>query len=275
MARLTRKAIWSSAALSAALFAAPPLPARAAPVQESAATTLQPAPPLPPPRPHGETDEPAEAEPGTNAEPVSPPLPPPRPHDAAGRDSGEGKPEAGAPAETALCRHRLETLGVRFEVRPTLREGACGVEEPLLVRGLPDGVEIAPASLMTCPLAEALAKWVAESVRPEAAAHFESRLVRLSIGTAYECRDQRSGAKLSEHAFANGIDLMGFGFEGRPAIPVGFKPDGSVEGTFQAAVRTAACAHFTTVLGPGSDPAHADHLHLDMRARKRGFRICQ
>ena len=47
------------------------------------------------------------------------------------------------------------------------------------------------------------------------------------------------------------------------------------EARFVAAVRGGACRYFSTVLGPGSDPAHADHLHLDLRARNRGVRLCQ
>jgi hypothetical protein len=43
------------------------------------------------------------------------------------------------------------------------------------------------------------------------------------------------------------------------------------------ALRRAACGWFTTVLGPGSDAAHADHLHLDREPRGRDgeSRLCQ
>lgn len=41
------------------------------------------------------------------------------------------------------------------------------------------------------------------------------------------------------------------------------------------AIKKGACNRFTTVLGPGSDSSHKDHLHLDMRQRPRGYRICQ
>ena len=42
-----------------------------------------------------------------------------------------------------------------------------------------------------------------------------------------------------------------------------------------AAIRGAACLYFTTVLGPGSNAAHDDHLHLDVKARNGGYRICE
>ncbi|MBC7084727.1 MAG: extensin family protein, partial [Firmicutes bacterium] len=37
----------------------------------------------------------------------------------------------------------------------------------------------------------------------------------------------------------------------------------------------AACLYFTTVLSPGSDDAHKDHLHLDVIERKSGYRFCR
>jgi hypothetical protein len=96
---------------------------------------------------------------------------------------------------------------------------------------------------------------------------------RIAIGTSYECRNQnrQASGKLSEHAFANGVDISGFEFKGRKALQIGEHPAGTPDALFQAAIRTQACAYFTTVLGPGSDPAHATHLHLDLRSRGRGF----
>src|SRR5205085_11095183 len=37
----------------------------------------------------------------------------------------------------------------------------------------------------------------------------------------------------------------------------------------------AACARFPTVLGPGSDWYHEDHIHLDLMERRNNYRICQ
>ena len=82
--------------------------------------------------------------------------------------------------------------------------------------------------------------------------------------------------KLSEHAFGNAIDIMAFGFKDGSQIKVAPRErEGSREESFQDAVRATACLHFTTVLGPGSDDAHSNHLHLDVIARSGGFRLCQ
>ena len=46
---------------------------------------------------------------------------------------------------------------------------------------------------------------------------------------------------------------------------------------FGAALRIAACGWFTTILGPGSDEAHHDHLHVDIEQHGSSdrYRICQ
>jgi hypothetical protein len=179
------------------------------------------------------------------------------------------------PPADAACLENLARLGVRFEPRPPIVEGACSVASPLLVSGLPDGLAVSPPALMTCPAAEGLARWVMDIVLAEADRHFGTAPTKVLIGTAYECRDQRSGGKLSEHAFANGVDVMGFEFHKRAPLVIGTHPQASPEDAFQSAIRKGACAAFTTVLGPGSDAAHGDHLHLDMRGRRGGYRICQ
>jgi hypothetical protein len=118
---------------------------------------------------------------------------------------------------------------------------------------------------------------VQESVLPEAERLLGARPRKVLIGTSYECRSQnrQAGVKLSEHAFANALDIMGWEFETRRPIAVAPRQDESPEAMFLAVIRAKACEHFTTVLGPGADAAHANHLHLDLRERKRGAKLCQ
>lgn len=218
-----------------------------------------PAPPLPPPRPDGPVSSPSEV-PGEKMEPNV--------------DGAEQRaPELNE--ASAACLERITRLGIRFESRPPVRENSCSVDNPVLVSALPNGVEVAPASLMTCPVAESLARWMTDAVTPEAERQFQSAPTKLLIGTSYQCRDQRNGEKLSEHAFGNGVDVMGFEFAKRAPVAIATHTAGSPEANFQSAVQKAACPIFTTVLGPGSDAAHGDHLHVDMRQRKGDYRICQ
>src|SRR6476620_9575774 len=44
---------------------------------------------------------------------------------------------------------------------------------------------------------------------------------------------------------------------------------------FREGLRQATCARFSTVLGPGSDGQHENHVHVDMIERRNGYRICQ
>jgi hypothetical protein len=219
------------------------------------------------------------------AQPSSPPLPPPRPDRPAPSEALPDKPadpvskeeekssQIGDPA--AACIERLTTLGLRFEKLPPVQDNACSIGNPVMISGLPDGVEVAPGSLMECSLAEELARWVSEVVVPRTKEHLKAAPKKILIGTSYQCRDQRSGSKLSEHAFGNGIDVMGFEFDTRAPLTIGSHAEGSLEATFQSTIQKEACPIFTTVLGPGSDADHGDHLHLDMRGRKGGYRICQ
>jgi hypothetical protein len=232
--------------------------------------------PLPPPRPETGRDVTVVDDAAGTAAEI--PSPPPRP-----ADLNQPPPpiatvaSAEELAEESACRERLAELGVRFEPLPAISEGLCGAPHPLRIAALPDGLEISSPATLVCAAAEALARWTREVVAAEAGRHLEAQPSRIAIGTSYECRTQnrRVGAKLSEHAFANGVDISGFEFKGRKALQIGDHPAESPEALFQNAIRTRACAYFTTVLGPGSDAAHATHLHLDLRGRGRGFRLCQ
>lgn len=255
--------------------------------------------PLPPPRPE-EAKGPAATEPagkepagkdassqGAGKEtakeiskeaPASPipepaPLPPERPADVP---SGPTPTPATIVPDDTACLRRLDRLGVKAEPVAPLADGLCGAAKPLRVTALPDGVALAPAATLTCVAAEALGRWSTE-VRVIAERTLSKVPQAFQIGGSYECRGQNHdpSAKLSEHAYANGVDVMGFAFEGRAPVTVGATREGTPEAAFEAAVRVRACGFFRTVLGPGSDAAHANHLHLDERERPAGHRLCQ
>jgi len=221
----------------------------------ASALAQAPAPPLPPPRPDRPT-------PPVDQDPKAP--------------VDEGAKEDTAASEAAkACIERLTRMGLRFERRTPVRENACKIDNPVSVSGLTNGVAVSPASLMECSFAENLARWISDVVVPRASEHLQSTPIKLLIGTSYQCRDQRSGSKLSEHAFGNGVDVMGFEFDKHAPLAIKLQADGSPEAMFQSAVRKETCSVFTTVLGPGSDADHGDHFHLDMRKRKADYRICQ
>jgi hypothetical protein len=227
----------------------------------SAVWAQAPTAPLPPPRP----DRPVKPEPDSGTSVESPPSIERPVEKTTSKDQDEQN----------ACLDSLSKLGLRFEKKPPVQEGRCSIENPVLLSSLPNGIEVAPASLMACPVAESLARWVSEVVAPEAERQFQSAPTKLLIGTSYQCRDQRNGAKLSEHALGNGVDVMGFEFAKRSPLTIAAQSENSPEASFQSAIQKAACPIFNTVLGPGSDSDHGDHLHLDLRQRKGDYRICQ
>ena len=44
---------------------------------------------------------------------------------------------------------------------------------------------------------------------------------------------------------------------------------------FRDKIKADVCARFMTVLGPGSDGYHEEHIHLDLAERRNDYRICQ
>jgi hypothetical protein len=103
-------------------------------------------------------------------------------------------------------------------------------------------------------------------------------LQNVRTGPGFECRN-RNGAttgKLSAHAEGLAIDIVGFELANGSTLRIEPKGDATPNPAL-AALRTAACGWFTTVLGPGSDAAHTDHLHVDIQQHgsSNRYRICQ
>ncbi|MGP9821811.1 extensin family protein [Salinarimonas sp. NSM] len=244
--------------------------------------------PQPPPRPkveEPEADVEDEAEsPAADARTDDSPLPPPRPvveEPEAVLPDAPRRPLETDPAERAAheaCLADLDERDVVYEPLPAIDgEGRCGVAFPLRLEAV-GGIALQPAVTVQCPVARALAGWSAQALVPAAREHLDARPTTLFTAGAYACRgrNQQEDARLSEHAFANAVDLSGIGFATRIAVPV--EPRGGESGpeaAFQREIRKAACAHFRTVLGPGADAYHDDHLHFDQRQRTNDYRLCE
>lgn len=176
------------------------------------------------------------------------------------------------------CPDRLSALGASFTEEPPIDPlGECSVAQPLNVTSLGSGVAIGPQAIMTCRVAEQLAFWVKESLVPTAEAQFGEAPNGITQSSTYVCRPRNNvvGAKLSEHAHANAVDIAAINFGDRAALSIGVNKEGSAEQEFEDEIRADSCRYFTTVLGPGSDAAHAQHLHFDMAWRRGGYRLCE
>jgi Extensin-like protein C-terminus len=149
--------------------------------------------------------------------------------------------------------------------------GVCGMTRPLKVSALDDGkVGIDKVLTIDCPMIPALEAWLDNVVQPDAQARLGQKVATLNVFGAYSCRsvDNVPGARLSEHAFGNAVDVAGFTLaDGRQITFVDdWKKAGSQEAAFLRETHAGACEYFTTVLGPGADVFHYNHVHLDLAA---------
>jgi len=95
--------------------------------------------------------------------------------------------------------------------------------------------------------------------------------------SAYSCRGMNGqrGARISEHAFGNALDIAAFVLADGRRITVknGWRGSPEEQG-FLRDVQGAACYQFNTVLAPGSNRFHYDHIHVDLMRRASGRTIC-
>ncbi|MBD8066253.1 extensin family protein [Devosia sp. PTR5] len=255
------------------------------------------APPIPLPRPdNGEGEEatdaagPAEDE----TEAVSPEADKPEASEAEETAKpSEPEPEPEAPAKPAephedgriyqtACPAVLSGI-VEAEMLPPVADGVCGTQSPLSVTAVNvNGHRVAFASPVTttCAMAGALADWVGE-IDTYAQAALESRVESLASGPGLVCRNRVSSEddKISEHAFADALDVMSFTLANGETISVeaGWPRRTTPEGKFLRQSHGAACGRFTTVLGPEANADHANHFHLDLGCHGKSCtaRICE
>jgi hypothetical protein len=85
-----------------------------------------------------------------------------------------------------------------------------------------------------------------------------------------------SNAHISEHAFGNALDIAAFTLaDGRRiSVETGWKGMPEEQG-FLHDVQASACREFTTVLAPGSNVYHYNHIHVDLMRRAHRPIICQ
>lgn len=186
--------------------------------------------------------------------------------------------------EDSACRMALSYLGTVYRTPPAMTDPDqpdCGIARPIEVTEILPGLTLDGGAVMRCDAARALGFWARDFLRPAAATlPGAPRLIGLQLGTTYDCR-RRIGTgnddpKLSEHGLGNAIDIAGFRLDDGTVLPVLPRRDnGDQAEAFQRAARGAACLFFTTVLGPGTNSAHDDHLHLDVAQRRGGWRLCQ
>lgn len=218
------------------------------------------------------------------------PLPRPRPAEAPKAapeaPAAEEKPAAEKPAEPtppperqlSACRQALtEEIAIAPSIPDIKGPGGCGGEDLVRLEAivLPDKrkVSVKPAAILRCTMASAIADWVRSDMAPLAASQ-GSTISELDNFDSFECRGRNrvAGAMLSEHGRANALDVRALKLANGQSINL---TDRTVARDVRERVLHSVCSRFTTVLGPGSDWYHEDHIHLDIMQRRNDYRICQ
>ncbi len=151
------------------------------------------------------------------------------------------------------------------------------------MRGPQSTMAIMPAAVMppatlACPIVSALDRWVTDGVQPAALHWFRAPVVEIKQISAYSCRSMVGAgtSHISEHAFGNALDIAAFTFaDGRKVtVKDGWHGTPEEQG-FLRDVHLYACETFSTVLAPGYNAAHYDHIHVDLMRREAGRRPCR
>ena len=127
-------------------------------------------------------------------------------------------------------------------------------------------------------MVSALDLWVTNAVQPAAQRWFGEPVIEIKQISAYSCRGMNGqrGARISEHAFGNALDIAAFTLaDGRRIVVKDGWRGAPEEQGFLRDVQGSACQHFSTVLAPGSNAFHYDHIHVDLMRRSSARVICQ
>lgn len=203
-------------------------------------------------------------------------APPVRPENKAADQKPEQK--APEPPPTSACRLALsEDIAIAPSIPDIKGPGACGGPDMVRLEAivLPDKtrVPLKPAGTMRCSMAAAVADWVRTDMAPLAGS-LNTKLLELDNFDSFNCRGRNrvQGAKLSEHGRANALDVRGLKLANGQTVAL---TERTTPRALREKVLLSLCTRFPTVLGPGSDGYHEDHIHFDLAERRGDYRICQ
>jgi len=174
-----------------------------------------------------------------------------------------------------LAQQRVRASAYVQAVNEMNGPGVCGMTRPFKVAALQDGaVAFNSTATLDCSMVAELEDWLADVVQPAAQMRFGVGVAQINSMGSYSCRGMNGqwGAPLSEHSFGNAIDIGGFVLaDGREIAIVRDWTRGDAQmRAFLWDVHAGSCRHFSTVLSPGSNPFHYNHIHVDLAMHGRG-----
>lgn len=188
------------------------------------------------------------------------PAPPPKKMSRAEKKAEREKERANSSRKGSVC----GVAAIKGEKIAPIKAKVkgCGLADGVRVTSI-SGVRLSQSATIDCDTARALNTWVSQVLQPA----YGGDVVELRVAGHYVCRprNNRSGAKISEHGRGKAIDISAFKLSNGKVLPV--------LGGFNKKMRKAhkgACGIFGTTLGPGSDGYHEDHLHFDTANHRNG-----
>lgn len=240
--------------------------------------------PVPTPAPgREETKEPVQTEPLPTQ---TAPLPDKKPEQAvepAKPAVKESEPQKSERIYQVSC-PALMAGDVEGKLLPPINEGSqCSAQSPLSLTaiGKTDSLKFTNPVTTNCAMAVTLAQWSTDvSAAAKKIYGDTAKITEIGTGSDYQCRNVNgaSSGRVSEHAFANALDIMSFKFSdgSKTELETGWKGSDK-EKAFWREVHGASCKYFMTVIGPDGDAAHLTNMHLDQGCHGKSClaRICQ
>jgi hypothetical protein len=175
--------------------------------------------------------------------------------------------------EPERCFAALARAKIEFSRVPSIeREEGCGYADAVRVSRA--GVNYTGGVTLRCPAMLALLMWERHTLLPAAQTHFDRKPLSVRHLGTYACRPimGRKGRVLSQHAFANAIDVAAVTLEGGDTVSVLRDwDDEAAKGKFLRALREGACRVFNATLSPDYNAAHNNHFHFDLGR----WRVCR
>jgi hypothetical protein len=215
--------------------------------------------------------------------PVATPQPPPK-STPKPQPAKASHPVVGAEAQSAAaCLAALAASGAKAEsvAAPPTPLPDCGIASPIRLNAIAlasgSAIDLPDKPIIDCAFARIFADYARDLIAPLGASMLGSPVTAIETGPGYECRGRNrvSGAKTSAHGRGNAIDMTSIALADGRRIAVE-RQKNATEILFVRSMRIAACGWFVTVLGPGSDAAHANNMHLDIERHGSSdrYRIC-
>lgn len=149
---------------------------------------------------------------------------------------------------------------------------ACGIRNPVRLFAVA-GVRVTGDAVMNCKTAKTLDGWVARTASRAVSRRMDTELASLQVVASYACRTRNSqrGAKLSEHAKGNAVDIGGFRTSDGQRVTLLKDWDKGDAGRALRDMHRGACGPFGVVLGPEANRFHRDHFHFDVSNFARAY----